>query len=55
LFILPHLKIYLKGDSLPHVKNYPKGRTMMPSASGEEPDERGVEDGAKHGNAEGVE
>ena len=48
--ILPHLKIYLNGDSLPHVKNYPKGRTMIPSASGKEPGERGVKDEAEHGD-----
>jgi hypothetical protein len=43
-------KIHLNGDSLPHVKNYPNGRTMMPSASGKEPGERGVEDEAEHGD-----
>jgi hypothetical protein len=52
---LPHLKIYLKGDSLPHEKNYLKRWKMMPSVSGEKPDERGVEDGAKYGDEEGVE
>jgi hypothetical protein len=53
--ILPHLKIYLSADSLPHEKNYLKRWTMTSSTPGATLGERGVEDGAKHGDKERVE
>jgi hypothetical protein len=55
LNILPHLKIYLSADSLPHEKNYLKRWTMTSSTPGATLGERGVEDGAKHGDKERVE
>jgi hypothetical protein len=54
-YILPHLKIYLSADSLPHEKNYLKRWTMTSSTPGATLGERGVEDGAKHGDKERVE
>jgi hypothetical protein len=48
--ILPHLKIYLNVDSLPHEKNYLKSRKMTSSASGKMLGERGVSNGVNNGD-----
>ena len=48
--ILPHLKIYLNVDSLPHEKNYLKRWKMTSKKSGKRPDERGVSNGVNNGN-----
>jgi hypothetical protein len=55
IFLLPHQKIYLKGDSLPHEKNYLKSRKMTSTASGERPGERGVSNGVNNGDQERAE
>jgi hypothetical protein len=54
-YILPHLKIYLEGDSLPHEKNYLKSRRMTSSTSGKMLGERGVGNGVNNGDKERVE
>jgi hypothetical protein len=53
--ILPHLKIYLEVDTLPHEKNYPNGGKMTPWTPEGRYGVRGVEDGADNGNEKGTE
>jgi hypothetical protein len=53
--ILPHLKIYLSGDTLPHEKNYLKRWKMTSSTSGIRTGERGVGNGVNNGDKERAE